>query len=317
MLPAIKASVTACVMCGTPLPIFRPHEDVLCRSLICAGQHAALPAAFKCSECTRPLTPALRGRGYCDNQRCRDEVLRRQEEKKAAARAALLHALQVRRARSAAQRGITREEQATYRVSLLPYNNDRVSRIATRRRELHEAHLRACLAEARQKHAAGLAPAEELEGIRSAVPVPTAHTTAAADAESQLLLAACAACRGVCCRKAGNRAYISADTMLRHLYRAPDATDDAIVAEYLRHIGERTMTHGCVYQGDRGCTLAPDLRADICHTYLCTGLRMLLQPIAETAPGAPTRRAYFAHGRLGELSGDRFVEVHGEERADG
>lgn len=59
MLPATRASVAACVMCGTPPAAFRPRDDVLHRSCICAGKRrgyprrASLPGARGCS----PLGP--------------------------------------------------------------------------------------------------------------------------------------------------------------------------------------------------------------------------------------------------------------------
>ncbi len=312
MQPAIKASVTACVMCGAPLAAFRPLQDVLCQSRICAGKHAAIPSAFKCSQCTRPLAPAQRARGYCDNPPCRAAVFEAKRLRDAAAKEALLDELRRRRSRSAAAKGISREAQASYRVALLPYNDDRVSNIPARRRGLHEAHLRACLTEARQRLATEPQPPEADPPTVEPGAELSRTASAAADAEAQLLLAACAACRGACCRKAGNRAYITSDTMLRYLHRHPTADDDMVVAEYGRHIGARTMTHGCVYQGERGCTLAPDLRADICHSFLCTGLRMLLEPQAGATATDPAR-AYFVHGRSGALSGGRFLEVFGPE----
>ena len=68
------------------------------------------------------------------------------------------------------------------------------------------------------------------------------------------------------------------------------------------------MTHGCVYQGDRGCTLAPALRADVCHRFHCPGLMMLKGQFAAHEPV----RAYMVHRRGERLRGDRFVEIDAE-----
>ncbi len=242
---------------------------------------------------------AQRARGYCDKALCREEVLRRNREQEAARRAALLATVLRRRERAAAQRGMSRVEQATYTAALLPHNTDRASKLPARRLAAHEAHLRACLADARQYLAT--APVPE---IVAGAPVP-APTTAAPRAEAQLLLAGCAACRGQCCREGRDHAFLSEDSMLAYLRRFPAADDDAIVAHHMQHIGAQTMTHGCVYQGERGCTLAPDLRADICHRFHCTGLMMLK---GQFAAGDPVR-AYLVHRRGERLSGGRFIEI--------
>lgn len=93
--------------------------------------------------------------------------------------------------------------------------------------------------------------------------------------------------------------------MLAQLQRDPSADDETIIGRYLQHLGERTMTHGCVYQGALGCTLSPELRADICHRFLCTGLLMLQGKFDD---GQPVR-AYLIHRRGDALSGDRFVAI--------
>ncbi len=299
MNDAIKASVTACVMCGAPLAAWRPLAGVLCRSPVCAARHHALPPTGKCAVCTRPLTVAQRARGHCDATLCRAETARMRREQEAARKAALLVSMQRRREHAAAQRGLARDAQATFKAALIPRNTDRASRLSARRRASHEAHLRACLAEARQApEIPGAAPAPD------AASVPDQQTPLQR-AETQLLLTACATCRGKCCREGGDHAFLSAESMIAYLQRFPAADDDAVVAHHLRHIGETTMTHGCVYQGLRGCTLAAELRADICHRFHCTGLLMLK---GQFAAGEPVR-AYLVHRRGERLSGGRFVEI--------
>ncbi len=299
MKPAIKASVTACVICGAPLPAWRPLDGVLCRASSCAAAHRALATAGRCAQCTRPLTPVQRARGHCDNRACRDEVQRERRAAAEARAAALQVRLEARRARAAARRGMSHEDVATYPVALLPRNDDRVSRLPRTRRAAHEAHLRESLADARRSLAASRRPPV----APTAVSMPA--TTPERQAEAELLLAGCAACRGRCCRQGGDHAFISEVEMLALLQRLPGADDDTIIAHYLQHLGTHTMTHGCVYQGALGCTLSADLRADICHRFLCTGLLMLQGKFND---GQPVR-AYLIHRRGEALSGDRFVEI--------
>ncbi len=238
--------------------------------------------------------------GVCGSRVCRNEAQRDRIASTIAREQALVALLQRRRGRSAAQRGISAEQAATYHPALLPHNDDRPSRLPVRRRAQHAAHLRRCLAEARASLAAQ-SPAEP-----RASPVPgEPQRTAREHAEAAVLLAGCAACRGRCCRQAKDHAFISADQMMVLLQRNPGVTDDAIVARYLSHAGEVTLTHGCVYQSQQGCTLDPALRADICHRFLCNGLTTLQRAIREGEP----IRAYIVHRRGEELRGDRFIEI--------
>lgn len=287
-------------MCGTPHERWRAQAGVLCRSIQCAGRHAMLAASAKCSQCTRPLTVAQMASGVCGSRICREEAHRDLIAATAAREEALARRLQRRRGRSAAQRGLTPEVAATYHAALLPHNDDRPSRLPARRRALHEAHLRRCLAEARESLAAA-PPAELPMPAAPSEPQKSAHEHAVA----AVLLAGCAACRGRCCREAQDHAFITADRMMELLQRNPGVTDDAIVARYLSHAGEVTLTNGCVYQGQQGCTLDPELRADICHRFLCKGLTALQRAVREGEP----IRAYLVHRRGEEFRGDRFIEI--------
>jgi hypothetical protein len=297
---SIKTAVTACVMCGAPLAAWRPLDTVVCQSPQCAGRHLALARQAKCALCTRPLSTAEMAQGHCGRPPCRDEVRRQRRAAEVARQQALVETLQRRRNRSAAQRGITREDAATYQVAVLPRNTDRPTRLPAERRARHEAHLRACLAEARELLAADA-------GLpRPATPEqPAPPQTPHARAVAATLLAGCAACRGQCCRQGKDHAFITGEQLVTLLQRHPDLDDDAVVTRYLAHIREITFSEGCVYQGSTGCTLDPSLRADICHQFLCGGLTMLKGAFRE---GEPVR-AYLVHRRGEELRGDRFVEI--------
>ena len=93
--------------------------------------------------------------------------------------------------------------------------------------------------------------------------------------------------------------------MVRYLQEFPTHDDETIVAQYLSYIAPRTLTMGCVYQHEHGCTLPRELRADICNRFYCSHLNMIRN---EYAAGEPVR-AYFVHLEEGRLAGDRFVEI--------
>lgn len=302
---SVGQPITDCVMCGAPLPTWRRPGGVVCLSQRCAAQHAALLPTFKCVQCTRPLTTSERAQGHCDNPGCRDAVMR---DRRAAAQQLekdLVDRLVRRRELTARNHGIVGAEQATYRLAILPYNEDVVSTLPAQRRTIHEAHLREQLARARVRRAVS-----PNDAATEAIEISEQALSPTQVAESELLHAACGSCRGECCRVGGDKAFISDETLLGVIQRFPSMDDDAIVAHYMQHIGTHTMTRGCVYQSERGCTLAPELRAEICHSFYCTGLRMLKDTYAE---GDPVR-AYFVHLRRGNVTSEQFVDIHA--RAD-
>ena len=229
--------------------------------------------------------------------------MRRPLEESQKVRATLLATAPKRRDRSAASRGIPAGERASYKLAILPHIDNRPSALPKERREAFEAHLRANIAKARERGAAGevsayVAPANaRIPGdIRS---------EAERDAEAKLLGAGCAACRGWCCLGGGNHAFNDVETMLRYIEAFPTHNDDEIVARYLSFVASHTLTNGCVYQHEHGCTLPRDLRADICNRFFCSHLDAIRN---EYTHGEPVR-AYFAHVKGGRLVGDRFVEI--------
>ncbi len=208
-----------------------------------------------------------------------------------------------RRNRSAASRGISVAERESYKLAILPRIYNRPSALPPVRRNAFEAHLRANLAKARARLAAGesLAPAAP---INARQPGDT-RSEAEREAERKLLGAGCAACRGWCCLAGGNHAFNDVDTMVRYLQAFPTHDDETIVARYLSYLAPRTLTGGCVYQHEHGCTLPRDLRADVCNRFYCSHINMIRN---EYNAGDPVR-AYFVHVEAGRLVGDRFVEI--------
>jgi hypothetical protein len=292
-----------CVICGAALAPGQPPTVVVCTSPACQFRARWLPAHQKCRVCQRPLSVKQWPEGVCADRACRERLI---VKGALAAKQVNLDALVLkatkRRHRAAAKRGIPSEAQASYRLSIVPRNDDRMSRLPARRRRGFEEHLRSNLAAARSRRDAGEVP-----------PPPSTEIAAPGDpswlpqqrAELALLGAGCAACRGYCCRTGGEHAYNTSDTMLRYICDYPDQSDDEIVDRYLGFMEDRTFTHGCVYQRDTGCTLPRELRSDTCNGFYCSGLRMIRNQFAS---GDPVR-AYFVLERAGRLVGGTFVEV--------
>lgn len=299
-------------MCGAPRQPLPHVPALLCGAPGCTHRLAAIPAFQKCRVCTRPLNPTQLAGGVCADARCREEWLvqrpLRQEREDWAQRT---EGVEQRRDRAAARRGIPQDERASWRVALLPKNTDRSSRLPDRRWLAFEEHVRTCLADARERLAAGeVAPSPVPPTTVPVVPVLDDATLAQQEAEQALLGAACAACRGVCCKSGGEHAFVRSDTMVGYLQRFPTHDDEAILALYRTYRRPRTMTHGCVFQVSDGCALPRDLRGYTCNAFHCRGLNMIRD---QYAPGDPVR-AYFVHTTDGGLSGGQFVQIEGRRR---
>jgi hypothetical protein len=220
----------------------------------------------------------------------------------AKAYANLIASIPARRRRSAAQRGIPREDRDSYRLAILPFNTARPSALPRERRDAFEAHLRSNITKAREQLAAGVVPTPPTAPVRRP---DDGRSEAEFEAERKLLGAGCAACRGQCCHLGGNHAFNEVNTMMLYLQRFPTHDDETIVSRYLSYLAPRTLSRGCVYQEEGGCSLPRDLRSDVCNRFYCTSIRVLRN---QFAAGEPVR-AYFLQQRDGRLVGDRFVEI--------
>lgn len=105
--------------------------------------------------------------------------------------------------------------------------------------------------------------------IQRAAPEPTGFTAA-------VLNAACATCRGHCCKGGGDHAYIDARTMARVRRDHPDLNAGRIVRLFLDRIATDSYRGSCLFHGRHGCTLGRPLRAELCNAYHCDGLRAFL-----------------------------------------
>jgi hypothetical protein len=115
-----------------------------------------------------------------------------------------------------------------------------------------------------------------LAHINELVSRPPAERMEAAqplDAPMPALAAACATCRGYCCRYGGNRAFIDADTIERVRALHSGIENEEIAGLYSAAIPTRHVVDSCVFHGFQGCTLPRELRADVCNQYYCKPLK--------------------------------------------
>lgn len=260
-----------CVMCHAALDVLRAQEARTCRKPGCVHGYAMLPEQAKCRQCGVPLPLARQGIGDCGGLACVQQATR---QRLSAARAAHEAAWERGRALVAdaeAARGSSADEAAHHGMAIVPRNHVRSTRMRRKRRRELEAHVRQKLVDMREQSA------EQIARHR-AQPAPLPPEL------GPLFGAACAACRGHCCRGAGTHAFINERTLQEYLARHPGATDDEVVAAYLSHVPPRSQLPGCVYQGPKGCTLPRDMRSAICNSHLCHGLERALAHHREVAP---------------------------------
>jgi hypothetical protein len=177
-----------------------------------------------------------------------------------------------------------------YPVALVPYNPAAPIALPASRREALRAHL---IDIAAQAIAAKASRSEIAESETSASATPT----------DDVLLHACSACRGSCCRNGGERAYLTSDTIARYLDQFPDSSVEEIADAYLSYLADETMAGGCVYQHATGCTLPRSLRSDTCNNYLCADLHSFQHRHRDDEP----LRAFFVATDRGDIAQGVFV----------
>lgn len=95
----------------------------------------------------------------------------------------------------------------------------------------------------------------------------------------EIARAACALCRGYCCKGGEEHAYLDERVMARVRLARPELDARAVLRLYTEHVPAEGYDGSCVFHGAQGCTLDRALRSDVCNSYFCNGL-------ADVVPGA-------------------------------
>lgn len=205
-----------------------------------------------CSYCGQALSPLLRQQRatHCRAAPC----LVRANQARATAQREQLAALA-----SAAAAGLHPAGQAPARVVFLqPWQPVQVP-VTEAQRSSHLAHLQSVVAEGTVIDRSRLAAFTAVQGL------PQADRL-------------CAHCRGACCQHGlGWHAFMD----LLSLQRWVDLQDGATLADAVAHFMDQVpATHadgGCLYQGEQGCVLPREQRADICNGFACRPLEDVQQ----------------------------------------
>ncbi len=279
-----------CAICGAPRSAAQAAKSIVCANALCDWKLRATPPERRCVECGRPLNNDQLASRVCAQARCRQtHLVDRPAAARRAGRLAVLSQGRELRTRAALDHKIA--DADSYRVTVVPRNHDQTRPLAARRRHRFAAHLRSMIDRAREQQAqvaSGAAqPAPPLPPI-----VPPAKPL------GDVMLQACIACRGFCCRTGGEHAYITPETMREYRRLNPDVSTEAMVSDYLSYLPTRSLPHGCVFQHAKGCTLPRDMRGDTCNRYYCEALTQLEREVQyDPSPNAffiATNDAFFS-----------------------
>lgn len=224
-----------------------------------------LPSLRKCLICSRPLTRHEHYAGQiCSDWRCRARQLE--------------DALRAHRAQAALALGV--EQAEAFPIAVIPSRPVRVVELSAERRRVFAdflAELAAALPDKGDEPCADRSPASCAER-------PTA--TAPPDPEIEALLAqVCAVCQGFCCFYGATRhAFLDGETMRRLRDCRPGARAADVALAYLRYLPARHCEASCVYHTQGGCALPRAMRARICNTYECRGLKDARRGCGGSAP---------------------------------
>jgi hypothetical protein len=126
-----------------------------------------------------------------------------------------------------------------------------------------------------------LALAAHLTKVMADVPAPATQGPDWANATqtSADVRAACAACRGHCCQKGGDDAYLDFESVGLAWGRFPKLSQAELVSKYLDAVPTRSFAGSCIFHAEHGCNLPETMRSPVCAAYLCAPLlRLKLAP---------------------------------------
>src|SRR3954468_11914423 len=88
--------------------------------------------------------------------------------------------------------------------------------------------------------------------------------------EATMFADACKTCRGHCCSKGGNDAYLDENAVARAWARHPRLSKRDLKRLYLDAIPDTAFADSCIFHAEHGCSLPQFLRAPISKAYLCS-----------------------------------------------
>lgn len=286
-----------CLYCDLPLAHLRQVVGEQFCGHRCRWAHAILPDHAVCSACGRRLAPSELGVRCCSARACREAVEEQTRERERHRRAALQRKAIELRDRAGEALGV--QAPATYLPIVIPSARLAISNLPERRRRSFRDHLNRLISQATALGAASATSPQEAKRAPGEPPVPAGLEGA--------LQGACTLCRGWCCLRGGNHAYLTVETLRRSLSQHPRPRPRDLLAAYLSCVGNRTFQGSCLFHQAGGCSLPRELRSDTCNRFFCAGLTEFQEQVAAGQPA----RAFFAATNEDTVRDAAFCDEHG------
>ncbi len=100
-----------------------------------------------------------------------------------------------------------------------------------------------------------------------------------------ILASSCALCRGACCTRGSDHAFLAEDSLARVRLENPAYSSDSLRDQYEASLPSHHFELSCVYHAATGCALPMLLRSTTCNRYRCGGLTQLHRALQHS--GAP------------------------------
>lgn len=208
---------------------------------------------------------------YCSNQKCKWKYLdhlrqqaRKSRERQRQEREDLNQQARELRGREADAAGIENPED--FIATTVPANTRNIRDLPEKRRKMFCDRLKQLIEQA----SAELCSPTHITDDSKKQTGPNVETQ---DTElCSILKNACAICRGSCCTRGGEHAYIKVETLLRYMHQHPELQENQVLDDYLSFLSEKTYEDSCVYHTETGCSLPSYMRSDTCPWFVCEGL---------------------------------------------
>jgi len=121
----------------------------------------------------------------------------------------------------------------------------------------------------------------------------------------------CGICKGGCCAKGGNTAFLTESTIGRICLANPHLSAKDILHEYTSRISDQTMENSCVNQTRTGCALPRELRSDTCNNFYCRDLLKLQDQLVDesNATVLAIKRSFQDWNRIDGFFENRITEI--------
>jgi hypothetical protein len=266
-----------CVICEKPLTLLDAKTAPVCGALSCGWTYRSIPEHQRCISCGRPLAATELATRVCAAAACRhhvvaDRLLRRRQEVEQ-------QGVELRQA-GAEVAGV--ESPDSYRLVFVPSFDGKTGWLPRARLRAFRARLQELIRSSAEE------PAPSAVEATPDTPPPSEMPDVAA-----ALGAACTACKGFCCQKGGDHAYLTVDTVRRFWRAHPNYGPDDVLAAYLARVKTPTYRDSCIFHGATGCGLPREMRSDTCNRYFCEVLDQFRRAYT---PGASERVFFAASG---------------------